>query len=75
MANVQTLGTTNQAGTGKQTLSPQQRAILFAQATRQNYQTMPTQAVNAVKIRLFNLICRKYGYYLEFYYTWKQPQP
>jgi hypothetical protein len=28
-------------------LSPQQRAVLFAQATRQNYQTMPTQSVNA----------------------------
>jgi hypothetical protein len=56
MANVQTLGTTSQAGTGKQTLSPQQRAILFAQATRQNYQTMPTQAVNSENTTIqFNL--------------------
>lgn len=45
--NVSTLGSTSQAGTGKQTLSPQQRALLFAQATRQNYQTMPSQAVTA----------------------------
>lgn len=56
MANVNTLGTTNQAGSGKQTLTPQQRAILFAQATRQNYQTMPTQAVNAENTTIqFNL--------------------
>jgi hypothetical protein len=44
---------TNQA---KQQLSPQQRAVLFAQATRQNYQTMPTQAVNAENTTIqFNL--------------------
>lgn len=42
-----TLGTTSQQGSGKQTLTPQQRAILFAQATRQNYQTMPSQIVTA----------------------------
>jgi hypothetical protein len=56
MANVNTLGTTGQAGSAKQTLTPQQRAILFAQATRQNYQTMPTQAVNAENTTIqFNL--------------------
>lgn len=44
---------TNQA---KQQLTPQQRAVLFAQATRQNYQTMPTQAVNAENTTIqFNL--------------------
>ena len=45
--NTATLGTTSQQGSGKQTLTPQQRALLFAQATRQNYQTMPTQIVSA----------------------------
>jgi len=56
MANASTLGTTSQAGTGKQTLTPQQRAVLFAQATRQNFQTMPTQSVNAENTTIqFNL--------------------
>lgn len=57
MANTAaTLGTTAQQGSGKQTLSPQQRAVLFAQATRQNYQTMPTQSVNAENTTVqFNL--------------------
>jgi len=42
--------------TAKQQLTPQQRAVLFAQATRQNYQTMPTQAVNAENTTIqFNL--------------------
>jgi hypothetical protein len=45
--------TANQAA--KQ-LSPQQRAVLFAQSTRQNYQTMPTQSVNAENTTVqFNL--------------------
>jgi hypothetical protein len=39
--------TNSQAAAQKQQLSPQQRAILFAQATRQNFQSMPTQAVNS----------------------------
>src|SRR3954462_12137767 len=54
--NPSTLGTSTQNGTGKQTLTPQQRAVLFAQATRQNIQTMPTQAVNAENTTIqFNL--------------------
>lgn len=45
-----------QTATAKQQLTPQQRAILFAQATRQNFQTMPTQAVNAENTTIqFNL--------------------
>lgn len=57
MANsVNSLGTTSQAGSGKQTLTPAQRAVLFAQATRQNYQAMPTQSVNAENTTIqFNL--------------------
>lgn len=45
-----------QTNAAKQQLTPQQRAILFAQATRQNYQTMPTQSVNAENTTIqFNL--------------------
>jgi len=45
-----------QTQAAKQQLTPQQRAVLFAQSTRQHWQTMPTQAVNAENTTIqFNL--------------------
>jgi hypothetical protein len=54
MADVKAIGGTNQQNTRQ--LSPQERAILFAQSTRQNFQTMPTQTVTAENTTIqFNL--------------------
>jgi hypothetical protein len=54
MADVKALGSTQQQQTKQ--LSPQERAILFAQSTRQNFQTMPTQNVTAENTTIqFNL--------------------